>query len=536
MTKNLVFIIKTYQDYIRTNDGEICPQDRSKLNSLFEAVSDSYIPLLNMFARLENDGVDFKLGLVLPPVLCIMLENPDVQRLYKDFLDKRIALGKKELNRCKDNPKALEIITRTIEKNKALKKDFTDKYSSNIIKAFAEYQKKGVIELLATCATDIFMPHYADLPEAISAQIEIGLQAYKRSFGEIPEGFFIPEFGYTPGVEKIIRSYGYSYTILHARSVLLTDNLPSNGIFYPVRTDNSLVVFTADPQIKERLYGEEGYACASVYRNENRDIGFELEPKRLTPVLEEKSARYSTGYKYWKKDFNEDSAVSYSYEEAEKQAKKDAKAFVSEKNEYLSKAEEYTKDNDIEYVASVCCIDDNEIRKQWAEYLVWLENVLREAAASKDSDFKISLCRELVTKQFSLEKILPYYSAEAGDGFGENLLSSKNCWMMRYVRKATERMIDLAERFPSDTGLKTRLLNIGSVELLLAQSSSLAKMIEENDDAEYADRRFRLAINAFTTVFDSLGSNTVSTEWLTTLENQDNIFPWINYKIFSKKK
>ena len=108
--------------------------------------------------------------------------------------------------------------------------------------------------------------------------------------------------------------------------------------------------------------------------------------------------------------------------------------------------------------------------------------------------------------------------------------------MMRYVRKATERMIDLAERFPSDTGLKTRLLNIGSVELLLAQSSSLAKMIEENDDAEYADRRFRLAINAFTTVFDSLGSNTVSTEWLTTLENQDNIFPWINYKIFSKKK
>ena len=534
MTKNLVFIIKTYQDYIRTNDGEICPQDRSKLNSLFEAVSDSYIPLLNMFARLENDGVDFKLGLVLPPVLCIMLENPDVQRLYKDFLDKRIALGKKELNRCKDNPKALEIITRTIEKNKALKKDFTDKYSSNIIKAFAEYQKKGVIELLATCATDIFMPHYADLPEAISAQIEIGLQAYKRSFGEIPEGFFIPEFGYTPGVEKIIRSYGYSYTILHARSVLLTDNLPSNGIFYPVRTDNSLVVFTADPFIKEEICGEEGYCTSSVYRNENRDIGFELEPKKLTPVLEEKTARYSTGYKYWKKDFNEDSAVSYSYKDACVQAEKDAENFIEKKNEYLSEAVEYSQDKEIDFVSLICCINESEIRKQWSEYLIWLENVLRKIDTG--SELTISLCRDMVSKQFSLEKITPYYSSGAGDGYGENLLSSKNCWMMRYVRKATERMIDLAERFPSDTGLKTRLLNIGSVELLLAQSSSLAKMIEDDDCAEYADRRFRLSINAFTTVFDSLGSNTVSTEWLTTLENQDNLFPWINYKIFSKKK
>ena len=108
--------------------------------------------------------------------------------------------------------------------------------------------------------------------------------------------------------------------------------------------------------------------------------------------------------------------------------------------------------------------------------------------------------------------------------------------MMRYVRKATERMIDLAERFPSDTGLKTRLLNIGAVELLIAQSSNLAKMVDVDDCGEYAQRRFRLSINAFSTVFDSLGSNTVSTEWLTTLEGLDALFPWINYKVFCKKK
>lgn len=108
--------------------------------------------------------------------------------------------------------------------------------------------------------------------------------------------------------------------------------------------------------------------------------------------------------------------------------------------------------------------------------------------------------------------------------------------MMRYIRKACERMIDLADRFPNDTGLKTRLLNLGAIELMLAQSSNLAKTIEDGEFPEFAERRFRESITAFTAVFDSLGSNTVSTEWLTIQESRDSIFPWMNYRIFSKKR
>ena len=532
MVKNLAFIIKTSQDFVRTNEENPLECDKLMLNSFFEAISDSYIPLLQMFERLKNDGVSFKLGLVLPPVLCSMLEDEKIQKLYVDFLDKRIALGKKELTRCKDNQKALEIITATCEKNKELKKLFNDTYEKKLVPQFAKYQREGLIEILGTCATDIFMPYYSDLPEALSAQIEMGLQSYKKCFGELPDGFYLPELGYTPGIEKIIRSYGYTYTILHSRSVLLTDNPPANGIFFPVRTDNSLAVYTADPYIEDDIYSEEDGWCAnSVYRNENRDIGFELEFKKLTPVMEEKAARCSTGYKYWQKDFNDDAEVSYSAEAAAKQAEEDAADFIQKRVELLSKAGEYVQN--AEYVVSVCCIDEYKIRKHWSEYLIWLENVLRKSA---EAGLAAVTCKEILQKPSSLERIDPYYSAGTGEGYGENLLSSRNCWMMRYVRKATERMIDLAGRFPSDTGLKTRLLNIGALELLLAQSSSLAKMIDEGEDAEYSERRFRLAINAFTVVFDALGSNTVSTEWLTKLELMDNIFPWINYKIFSVKK
>ena len=106
---------------------------------------------------------------------------------------------------------------------------------------------------------------------------------------------------------------------------------------------------------------------------------------------------------------------------------------------------------------------------------------------------------------------------------------------MRYVKKASERIIDLADRFPNDTGLKTRLLNLGAKELLMAQSTGLIKMLNDCENPEFAERRFKESINAFTVVFDSLGSNTVSTEWLTTLEMRDSIFPWMNYKVFAKK-
>ena len=60
-------------------------------------------------------------------------------------------------------------------------------------------------------------------------------------------------------------------------------------------------------------------------------------------------------------------------------------------------------------------------------------------------------------------------------------------------------------------------------------------MIENDDFPEYAEMRFKQGINDFTAVFDALGSKTVSTEWLTRLENTHQIFPWMNYKIFCKK-
>jgi 1,4-alpha-glucan branching enzyme len=108
--------------------------------------------------------------------------------------------------------------------------------------------------------------------------------------------------------------------------------------------------------------------------------------------------------------------------------------------------------------------------------------------------------------------------------------------MVRYVHKSTERMIDLAQRFTDDTGLKARALNLAAKEILLAQASDWPSMLHKKNYPDFAREAFSQNISSFATVFESLGSNNTSTEWLTNTERAHQIFPWINYRIFSKKK
>lgn len=528
MEKKLSIIIKATQDYIR-HFGDFEKSNAIVLNIFFDTISDVYIPLLRMVSRLEEDGVPGSFGLVLPPLLCNLFADSDIQNMYIMNLEKRIALGHKELERV-ENEHIKENIHETIAKYELLKKDFIERYNRDLISAFIECMKKGRIELLGTCGTDLFMPHYADLKEIVSAQIESGLHAYRQFFGTVPDGFWLPAFGYMNGVEKLIKAYGYSYTVLDARSVLFSENCPESGIFYPVRTENSLVVLPRDSRLPSQINGENGIAKNQVYRNENRDIGYDLTPVQLEPVIEIGSVRYATGYKYWNRCFEDSDKAVYNRKNALEQARTDAEKFVSEKLALLEEAAENLPSND--NVSYICAFESDELFRNWNESVQWLENVFRSAA---EKNLPVVSGNQLIDKQYSLTKFTPYYSAGIGDGYGENLLSSKNCWMIRHTRKACERMIDLADRFPNDTGLKTRLLNLGAKELMLAQSMHLAKTIDNSLYPNLAERRFRDSINAFTAVFDSLGSNTVSTEWLTTMEMQDSIFPWMNYRIFSKK-
>ena len=536
MSKNLILTIVGHQGYIRhENEKDYALQN----DILFGAISETYLPLLDLFHRLEDENVPFKLAMVFSPSLCSLLSDDLIKEQYVRWLEKRIAFGEKEVARLSGDKALCANAKSCLAKAKKDLLDFTQTYNLNLLKEFSYFADKGSLELLATCGTYAFLPHYGDMTEILNAQVEVGLYSHRHYFGSNPDGFYLPFMGYTPGIETVLRSYGFRYTIVDIRSLLFSDTLPEHGIFAPVRCDveshNSLkqatlALFAQDADTPDDMCGEDGFSSNEVYKNQAKDIAFELPMQTLldSAFLEEGMARIPSHFCYWKNDGDEPSV--YDEKAAYAQAERDAEAFCASKKAKLDEAASLMDKN---APVLLCVIDAKSLGQDWSEGVVWLESVIRKTAAS---DVTLAVPAPLVGNQFSLQEILPYPGAAQGNSYGEDLLDSTNGWMIRYTRKMCERMIDLSDRFPNETGLKVRLLDLGAKELMLAQSGEWAKMIHDGVFPEYATKRFKESIKAFMIVFDALGSNTVSTEWLTRLERAHTIFPWMNFRMFSPKK
>lgn len=529
-TKNISLLLNLHHPYIRHSDE--CAGEYAQENQLlFEKISNVYIPLLNMLSNLKKDSVPFKISVVISPPLCALLSDSVVKKQYVNYLDSLISFGKKELVRTKNSKELNKNAELCLENACEAKRFFTEVYEENLLKYFSQFAKQGLIEILATCGTYMFMPHYADMSEILNAQVETGLHSVRHYFGISAEGFFLPELGYTDGIEKVLRMYGINYTVVPAQSFLLGKVLPEKGIFSPARCYNCLSLFAADSACLE-------YNKNPVYKSRDNDIAWELTAEELSPFITEGHARTHSGFCYWNNAFSDSdrqvktgkkSEYIYNIQNAKNQALLDAEDFVSAASRKLDEARKLLPDTDtsLTYV-----FDDDMLYREWNEGLFWFENIIRKFAGS---GVRVASFSDLLFDKFSLQKIIPYFASGSKESYGEDYLSSKNSWMIRYLRKASERIVDLTGRFPDDTGLKVRLLNLGARELMLAQSSEWAKMIETDTFADYAKKAFKDSILAFTAVFDALGSNTVSTEWLCNLEKAHPIFPWMNFRIFSKK-
>ena len=167
---------------------------------------------------------------------------------------------------------------------------------------------------------------------------------------------------------------------------------------------------------------------------------------------------------------------------------------------------------------------------------MFIETLFRECAKSEEVQFLTPaeyLCK---LDSGSFQTLIPEFSSWASNGYAETWLDASNDWMYRHTMRALDRMVEIAERFPNNTGLKERALNQAVREILLVLSSDWSKMLYKQDSASYARSRIENSLRNFTTIYEALGSNYISTEWLTHLERRHNIFPNINYRVFRRKR
>src|SRR6202035_3118116 len=103
---------------------------------LFEAITETYIPLLQMMQRLVNDNVPFKLTMSLTPTLCAMLQDELLRQRYVQHLDLLIDLAVRERERNREEPELAELSEFYFELFSASQRFFADEWKSDLIAAF----------------------------------------------------------------------------------------------------------------------------------------------------------------------------------------------------------------------------------------------------------------------------------------------------------------------------------------------------------------------------------------------------------------
>jgi len=498
---------------------------------LFEAISDTYLPLLRVFERFEADKVPFRLAISFSPTLCEMLSDPFLRDRYLEHLDRLIELGSREVARTESDPhlnrRARFYYDRAVE-DRVL---FAERYEKDLLKAFDFYHKKGRLELLTTAATHAFLPFLSAQPEALQAQIELALSTHRAYFGKNPAGFWLPELGWFPGADALLRSYNFSYAVVDTHGLIFADPTPEKGTFAPIRTPEGLAVFGRDHSASREVWDKlVGFPADPAYRDFYRDIGYDLPIGAVDCFLEPNGPRSATGFKYWAITGPSSDKVVYDPDAASRRALEHAESFLSSRIARGREAASLTGDPG----CAVCAYDAELFGHWWFEGPQFIDALFRSAA--RRDDVKLVAPSDLLAQDDPIQEAVPQFSTWGSNGYAETWLDSSNDWIYRHMLRSIARMSELAERFPDDGGLKERALNQAARELLLSQASDWAFMLKSGGSPDYARSRVEDHIKNFTTIYESLGGNYISTEWLTNLEKRHKIFPQINYRVFRRKR
>ncbi len=499
---------------------------------LFEALSETYLPLLRMLNRLSRENISFKLVLSISPTLSSMLTDELLTERYVKHLNRLIELGYREKERVQDDARLYEIVDMYHTLFKQNLDDFVTLYRKNILWGFRNLEKEGHLDIITTAATHAFLPLYTEYPQAVNAQIQTAIMSHGRNFGTKPKGFWLPEMGFAPGIEKQLKANDIEYFFTTAHGVILADNQPEYGVYAPLKLPNGLFAFGRDFTASDEVWSQEhGYPAHPVYREFYRDIGFDLPLEYIRPFIHEPEVRVNTGYKYYAITGDTAEKEFYNRGAALAQARKHAVDFVEQREKQLDKLASFS---DLEPYFLVP-FDAELFGHWWFEGIEWLENVLRLVHAGKNRISTLTP-ESYLNRVHMVQTGTPSFSSWGNKGYSEVWLDGKNDWIYRHIHKAIERMTELVHRFPRENGLKLRVLNQAAREVLLSMSSDWPFIMKTGTTVPYAEKRIREHIHNFNYIYDNLCRNTVDTAWLTVVGKKNNIFPDIDYMMFEVKK
>jgi len=519
----LAFVLHAHLPFVRHPEFDEFLEERW----LYEAITETYIPLIEAFDRLLQDQIPFKISMTVTPTLISMLEDPLLQERYLRHLDRLIELADKEIHRTRWQEPFHQLALMYHHRFVSARSIFADRYHRRLTEAFRRVAEAGALELLTCGATHGFLPLMVNR-QAVRAQIRVAVALHEKTFGRRPAGIWLPECGYNPGDEEILKEAGIRYFIVDTHGILFGSPRPRFGVYSAYYTRSGVAAFGRDMESSKSVWSaQEGYPGHVNYRDFYRDIGYDLDYDYIRPYLNGDGSRISTGIKYYRITGRGDHKEPYVSEWAQRTAEEHAGNFMFNRERQVEHLHHMLGREPI----VLSPYDAELFGHWWFEGPYWLEMVIRKIACDQQAV-------KLITPSGYLERyprnqvLTPSMSSWGWKGYAEVWLEGSNDWIYRHLHKAAERMVEVANAHPSAQGVQRRALNQMARELLLAQSSDWAFIMKTGTMVEYAHRRTHDHIGRFNRLYQDLRSSSVDAGWLAQVETRDNLFPDIDYRIY----
>src|SRR3989338_2837764 len=321
----LCLVLHAHLPYVRHPEEEQFLEE----NWLYEAITETYIPLIHIFEKLIEDNVDFRITMSLTPTLVSMLQDELLQNRYIRHVNKLIELADKEVQRTGFDPKFHGLALMYYKKLAEAKETFIDRCKKDLVFTFKKFQDLGYVEILASCATHGFLPILSVNPTDAEAQVKVGVDHYRKTFGRDPVGFWLPECGYTPGIDNYLAEAGIKYFFVDSHGIVNAEPEPRYSVYAPLYCPSGVAAFGRDWESSKQVWSsKEGYPGDPDYREYYRDIGHELEYDYIKPYIHPIGFRINTGLKYWRITGNTEYKEAYRPDWAQEKAAHHAGNFM----------------------------------------------------------------------------------------------------------------------------------------------------------------------------------------------------------------
>src|SRR5438309_1937822 len=212
----------------------------------FEAVTETYIPLIKFFDRLRAEGRPFKVTLSVSPPLANMMEDPLLRERMVRHLDLSLRLAESECERTRHWPDVnflAQMYRRLFEE---ARQTFVERCGTRLVSAFKEFAESGNLELITCAGTHGYLPLLAAEPGAVRAQIWTAVQEHERIFGSRPRGMWVPECAFYPGLDNILAEAGIRYFFVDSYALDYEGTCTQFGVCAPVYCCAGVSAFALD--------------------------------------------------------------------------------------------------------------------------------------------------------------------------------------------------------------------------------------------------------------------------------------------------